>query len=197
MMLAQVPESRIIAIEPQQEIVDFLRRNLKRFSSERWEVIEAGLSDRDGVGAMQTSIANRGAARLISEPTPSSQQVRLLEASTFFGALPRVDLIKMDVEGHEETVLRSASATIKRLQPKAILFEDQLGQAAPDGRIGVILEDCGYTVFGVHKSLLSTKIIPLQRKDRPRFNDYLAVSRSRRLPRSAIERYGLVASANG
>ncbi len=87
--------------------------------------------------------------------------------------LPRLDLIKIDVEGHEETVFHAIDAQLARLAPRAILFEDQGAGAAE--AIGTLLNRHRYTVFGIDKRLLRTRRVPMVSSGDCRYNDYLAV----------------------
>jgi FkbM family methyltransferase len=195
MVLARVPGSHVLAVEPQADMAALLRRNLAQFAAERWQVLEAGLSDSEGEGTLQVNRANRGGAWLAGQGEgaqgESSARVPLLHAGRVLGALERLDLMKIDIEGHEETVLRAAAGAIARLQPKAILFEDYLGKAAPDAPIGKLLGECGYSVFAVRKHLFGNSLVPLSPGDRPGGRDYLALSRRRALPEKARRKYRL------
>lgn len=121
----------------------------------------------------------------------SQAAIELADAGRVLGALDRLDLVKIDIEGHEEAVLRSASDAIARLQPKAILFEDYLGKAAPEAPIGKLLGQCGYAVYAVRKRLFGNALVPLAAGDRPAGRDFLALSRTRALPQAARRKYRL------
>ena len=194
LLLHKVPGSKIISVEPQPGVVDLLRVNLGRFDPSRYEVVAAGLSDSDSEGFMHINPANRGGGTLVGEKADDSVTVPLISAAKVFGKLERLDLIKMDIEGHEENVFTAARAEIARLQPKAILFEDQKGKAAPDGSIGKLLGEIGYDVYAVHKTLLKTNLVPLRRGDQPSSNDYVALSRTRALPPAALRKHRISGS---
>jgi FkbM family methyltransferase len=188
LMLHRIPGSILTAVEPQEAVLKLLKNNLKRFQSERYRLIEAGLSDSNGEGAMMLDAANKGASRLVEKGTEGVVTIPLVSARQVFDSLPRLDLIKMDIEGHEETVFRSALEAIRRLQPKAILFEDQTGEAAANGKIGRQLASAGYKVFGIGKKLLSTNLSPITAENVKQFNDFMAVSATRPLPAAARRR---------
>ena len=71
-------------------------------------------------------------------------------------------------------IFQSIGEELKRLQPRAILFEDQTGAAAPDGVIGSILTAAGYRIYGIDKRLLKTVLIPVRSANDCQFNDYIA-----------------------
>jgi len=94
--------------------------------------------------------------------------------------LQGVDLIKIDVEGHEEAVLRSLSPIIARHNPRAILFEHHGSLDHPKSFIRGLFEDLRYRIFGLQKTLFRLRLVSLERlvaqgRSAP---DYLAVSPS-------------------
>lgn len=64
MLLARVPGSRVLAVEPQAEVGALLRHNLAQFPQDRWTLLAAALSDCDGEDMLQVNRANRGGAWL-------------------------------------------------------------------------------------------------------------------------------------
>ena len=135
--------------------------------------MQVGLADRDGTLRFQVNSANRGASRICSE---GDTEIPVREAQRVLQSMPRVDLIKIDVEGFEEVIFRSIIGELKRLKPRAILFEDQTGAASPDGNIGSLLTKVGYRLFGIDKRLLKTALFPVHSVADCRFNDYIALS---------------------
>jgi FkbM family methyltransferase len=173
--LKHIPESRVVAIEPQAEVAALLRQNLGQFGDGRWRVEQVALSDHDGEGHMTIEDDNRGGSAL----GDSGVAVRLVNADAFLQTFDRLDLIKVDIEGHEETLFRAGAAQIARLQPRAILYEDTAHLPGAAGWIDEILDRAGYEVFGVRKSLLATRLVRVDATNRTDFHDYLAVSRVR------------------
>ena len=169
--LTRVTGSKAVCIEPQPGIVDLLRKNMQQFG-DRAEVQQVGLAYEDGSLRFHVNTKNRGASRISSD---GEIEIQVIAADKVLADLPRVDLIKVDVEGFEEPIFRSIEVQLNRLKPRAILFEDQTGTAAPTGKIGSILIRCGYRLFGVDKRLLKTSLVPIAVPDDCRFNDYLAV----------------------
>jgi FkbM family methyltransferase len=167
--LKRVKDSTAVCVEPQPGIADLLKKNLARFPgrSVHHEVL---LSDHDGTGWLQIDRRNRGASRVVHGNDLDAVERPMRDAGKLLVELSKVDLIKIDVEGHEEPILRAIEAELKRLQPRAILFEDQSGEAGPDGAIGSILTRLGYRVFGIEKRLLKTVLIAPHRG----CNDFLA-----------------------
>jgi len=87
----------------------------------------------------------------------------------------RIDLIKIDVEGHEESVFRGLEPFLAKYRPRLIMFEDHGTQASPDAPIGLLLARAGYSVFGVHKKLAKLAFEQIRSAIDCQYNDYVAV----------------------
>jgi FkbM family methyltransferase len=174
--LQNIARSKVIAIEPQPKIVELLQSNLKPFGSERYKVFPVGLSDRDATGWLEICDSNRGASKIVDERNSRSVMIELWSIERLFASLQgeKIDLIKIDVEGHEATVLRACETHLGRVRPRAILFEDHTRAAAPDGSIGQIFGRLGYRVFGVKKHLTRLEFVPIATARDCTYNDYLA-----------------------
>ena len=169
--LKKVRNGTALCIEPQPGVVDLLRKNLAQFGN-RADVLQVGLADRDDTLRFHVDEANRGASRIRED---GETEIPVREARKVLRTIPRVDLLKIDVEGFEEPIFRSMEDELKRLLPRAILFEDQTGAASPAGAIGVILTRLGYRIHGVDKKLFKTGLVRIHAQGDCRFNDYLAV----------------------
>lgn len=188
LLLQRLPDSHVFCIEPQPVVVSLLKQNISRFPQERWTVLEAALSDADGEGHLELDTVNRGASSIVAASSGRTVSVPLLPAAHVLSAFSALDLVKIDIEGHEEPVFRSACDELTRLQPRAILYEDKEGKSAPDGSIAAILTSMGYRVYGIGKTLFSTKLRQVTSANAGSFNDFLAVSTRRELPPAALRR---------
>ena len=170
--LSQVKNSKAICIDPQPGISDLLQTNMRQFGG-RAIVHQVALSDKPGELRFHVDTGNRGASRI----SPDGEiVVPAFAAGALLAGVDRVDLVKIDVEGHEEAVLTSMRSELQRLKPRAILFEDHDTGAAPNGPLGSILTGLGYSILGIQKKLLSTRLVPVAGSEDCRFNDYIAVS---------------------
>lgn len=169
--LTQVPGGCTVCVEPQPRIVDLLKQNMAQFAG-RATVHAVALSDAAGELRFHVDPMNRGGSKI----TPDGETiVPTMNAADLLGEMDKLDLIKIDVEGHEEPVLRAMQGELERLKPRAILFEEQGHGAAPQGRVGSILQAAGYAAFGIDKRLFKTKLVPIRDVADCRFNDYLAL----------------------
>jgi FkbM family methyltransferase len=106
--------ARVVAFEPLAECVDALRRYGSRQNG-RLTVLETALSDHDGRATLHlprdpsralTGFATLGPVSMLHEDR--SVELRTLDSYE----LRNVCLIKIDVEGHEQSVIRGAERTI-------------------------------------------------------------------------------------
>ena len=172
--LSNIPDGRAICIEPQPEVINLLKRNLQQFGK-RSEVHPVALSDDDSEGWLHINSINRGGSRIVAAKDAESVQVKMVNAGKLFSKIDRMDLLKIDVEGMEDIVFQSIENEMLRLKPRAILFEDQTGEAYPNGKIGSILKRSGYKVKGIQKQLLKTRLIEVHSRRECHPNDYLAI----------------------
>jgi FkbM family methyltransferase len=190
--LKNVQDAKVIAVEPQPGILELLKSNLEQFGQDRYKVVPVALSDRDEQGWFEICDRNRGASRLVAEKNNQATAVEMWSGARFFSnlAITQLDLVKLDVEGHEEVVFRACRLAFERLQPRAILFEQHGRMSAPAGPIGMLLHSVGYKVFGIRKLLTSIELVPILDGDDCKFIDYIAVNRKRDIPQKALKAYG-------
>lgn len=143
---------RVIAFEPiarcAGEIGELGLRNV--------EIVNAAASDRAGTlalnipvrdGALQTEEAYLDdAGRATSGEETERVEARLLCIDDFWkdAAKSRIDLIKIDVEGHELKALKGARETIAEFLP-ALLVEIEARHNAAFGEVFRFLEELGYS----------------------------------------------------
>jgi FkbM family methyltransferase len=125
------PELRAVLVEASPPNVEFLRKTLSMNRLPDVELIAAGASDSQGHGSMRvdseagaTSTLDDSAAQTFAEQhwgVPSERVgISLITIDDERSRRSRVDLLKIDVEGHEAAVLRGAQQTISSDQP--VLF---------------------------------------------------------------------------
>jgi FkbM family methyltransferase len=115
-------EGRVLAVEPTTWAYDKLQRNAALNPAiTNIDYVKVGLSDSD-VG--ETAIAFQSSYRLDDRQENVVETVRLttLDIVIREQQLPRVDFIKMDVDGFEGRVLRGGEQTLREHHP-VIFFE--------------------------------------------------------------------------
>ena len=106
----------VVSFEPHSRIYKILALNTE--SSTNIEVVNAGLSDKAGIlGAFEQPL-NLGASKIV-ENSEGNIFFRVVTLDQYVIENPcnSIDFIKMDVEGHELSVLKGATQTLKNHRP--------------------------------------------------------------------------------
>jgi len=135
------PQGHVYSFEPQAENARILRENVRANNLQsRVTVEQAAVAARSGqvdlhaasLGSEEwtliESFAHRAARPRVSRPPERTRAVRLDEYLT---SAPRVDVIKMDIEGAEAEVIPTISGFLERRRPALVLeFHREVGWPA-------------------------------------------------------------------
>lgn len=160
-LVAAVADSQLVAVEPQENCFELLRDNLARLSGGRGKALKLAVSDRCGMASLELRSGNFGATRIGAVDSNGGVQVVTGTVLMEMTGLPRLDLVKIDVEGHEDAVITSLAPVIEQYRPRAIVFEHFGGFADASNNIRKTLEQLKYSIWGVKKNLLSWRLISL------------------------------------
>jgi len=121
----------VLAIEPDPENLARLRFNIAASGArDDVRVAPIALSDRTGETRITTGHANRGELTVGDEGTPVAM-CPLLDAVREAG-FPRIDALKIDIEGMEDQVLgQFLENAPKGLWPRLVILEVRRGEATP------------------------------------------------------------------
>ena len=119
--------NQVYAFEAESEHIECLRANI---TEPNITITQVALSNESGTLKFSKSIDNSGMSRIADEGI--DVQCEPLDHWN----INDVDLIKIDVEGHELNVLRGAEQTILRSRP--VLFMEILNSAPADTRNGIL-----------------------------------------------------------
>jgi FkbM family methyltransferase len=142
--------ARIIAFEPFPSTFRRLCTNIAL--NELDDVIQAhpvALSDHVGRARMWSRPDNSGASAVLEEGN-TSVPATTLDAFAQEAGLSQLDLIKLDVEGHEEAVLRGGSKALAQYRPALFMEIDppklRRGKTSAE-RVLKLLIEAGYTLW--------------------------------------------------
>ena len=115
--------AKVIAIEPAPENLECLRRTFAaEVASGRVVIYPKGVWDKDDVLPMNIDPTNSAADSFVMKQATADHVINLplttIDKLVEELALPRVDYIKMDIEGAEPRALRGGAATIRRFHPR-------------------------------------------------------------------------------
>jgi FkbM family methyltransferase len=115
--------ARVLSFEPRLIIEDWLRKNVEQNSLNNCTLVAAGLSDKAGVAPMYLDGAAEGGTttfvRELADTSRGSVDAPLYMGDDFLAEqkLDRLDIVKLDVEGMEASVVVGLTKTIATFQP--------------------------------------------------------------------------------
>ena len=139
---------RVLSFEPNHEVLPILEYNTSDLKNVTIHAL--ALSNHVGTAALSRSHTwNKGTASLEQPNSEGAVEVETATLDTWLAPNGSVDLIKLDVEGHELAVLTGAVATLSRCRPIVALEQrdeefDGTGRETPSIRL---LRSLGYELY--------------------------------------------------
>jgi FkbM family methyltransferase len=167
-MLKLWPNADIHAFEPVSKTFQALRKNVaKRPQIHPWNI---ALSDSIGAAEifLDTQYSELSSLNKPGGATSEMIQLTTLAAFTKDHELDHVDLLKIDTEGHEESVLRGAGAMFETNPPSICVIEAGFNGAKPFVPADTLVKwfgDHGYRFAGSYDHGLNSKGRFLERAD--------------------------------
>ncbi|QDT15495.1 FkbM family methyltransferase [Alienimonas californiensis] len=172
------PGGRVDAYEPHPDLAPVAERNLRGAADAgplaRVAVHPVALGERPGRADLILPAgfgANDGLARLAEGASGGSEQTgerrvsvdvrRLDDELNAEGAGGAVDLLKIDVEGHEAPLLRGAAEALAAGRIRHVLFEDHAVHDAAGSEVTRLLEEAGFTLFSLGRTFHGLHVEPL------------------------------------
>ena len=155
MALVAGRRGRIVAFEPGPIAWRVLAKNVESWADYDLApiaVVRKGVSSRIGTGLLREAAdfgqfsmeAYHPGTTWSSPEKPREIEIELTTLDAFVPHQTSIGLIKMDVEGHESSVLDGARELLRQKRIRDIIFEDFRPQPSP---VTARLQAAGYTVF--------------------------------------------------
>ena len=138
--------AQVHSFEPNQELGDFLAKVLPANCA----LHRCGLSDAPGVTelalVLEGGIPIHGKGRILPAPETDKQfEVQSIKLETLDGqGFADVGFIKIDVEGHEEKVIRGGMETLRKHRPVLVIEIEKRHTGRPVGETHKLIESLGY-----------------------------------------------------
>lgn len=145
-------EGKVFCIEPEPKNAEWIRRSVQLNGYKNVTVCETALGDKDGTAILHLGVKSGFHTLLPGLPDrdTGSIEIKAHRLDTLLRTEPRVDAVKIDVEGLELQVLRGAMGTLKA-NPHIVLLMDIHPQLGVDrGEVIVFLETLGFTCRPMH-----------------------------------------------
>lgn len=136
---------RIEAFEPDPEICRRIRFNLAANNIDSLHLNSIALSDRSGVARLQIGEKNRGTNRL-DTTAEEGVEVEMVSLNEFVRreGVTSIDAMKIDVEGHETTILGHFFDHAPREVYPRLLICETLDPRQSDDPLRTLIENAGY-----------------------------------------------------
>ena len=165
--IAAGPAGRVVAFEPHPALFEVLRQNIervrRRFDTAVTDVRHAALGESSGLATLRIPpdfAANDGVAMLVPDSQKDHNSIPVtVETLDDVLAAGSAAVLKLDVEGFEESVLRGAPAALGQRRIRHIVFEDHHRTASP---VVERLRSAGYQVFSLGWSMRGIVVRPIE-----------------------------------
>jgi FkbM family methyltransferase len=143
----------IDCFEPNPECVERLRRHLQMNNIKNVAIHTCALSDEVGKLNLNLSSEHSGTATLTEvDEVQRTLPVQVCVGDDVLMEGPRINVLKVDVEGYEMKALRGLERTLKKFRPIIIteLIESHLNRAGSSvAAVSDLLGTLGYTPWGI------------------------------------------------
>jgi FkbM family methyltransferase len=146
------------AFEPDPENARLLAENLARNGLEAFVTVRpVAVADRDGTDVLLVCVDDNSSNTLrdherfslAADQERREHPVALIRLDSLLAEVPRVDLLKLDVQGAEARVLHGAAGLLARDRP-VVVVEAVSGWPSTD-EVRAFLESHGYSIFGLDR----------------------------------------------
>lgn len=155
------PDGRVISYEPAPDMFALLTRNLQSWRGARIAEIDArqiALSSVESQLMLATPGAHHGdsGSRTLENVDDRLEAVSVQSSTLDASGLGSIDVLKIDVEGHELSVLHGCERLLGRRAIRDVVFEEHRRPPTP---VTAHLAEAGYTVFRVEQCVGGPRLI--------------------------------------
>lgn len=153
------PNGIIISFEPHKDIYARQVKNLTLNQTTNVKALQIGLSNKNATAFLEqfntTESSNQGTSAIVTHRTTNTLQIQVaclddLVAKILPSPTKKINVIKVDIEGHEEAFFEGAIHTIKQHRPVIIFENSKDFLTNPSGIIRQHLSNHEYAFFGIN-----------------------------------------------
>lgn len=147
------PSGRVLAIEPEPENCERIRRNIALNGYENVEVVPVAVGDRTGEVELHLAHDHGHHSLLPASPDRDGRTMNValhrLDDLLAEHDVTRVDAIKIDVEGVEAAVIRGATTTIRQNPALVILMDLHESLGVDPREVCALLDELDLSIFQI------------------------------------------------
>lgn len=162
------PKGKVHSFEPHPEVFASLQENVEIWKNDRrcgsFILHQAALGAENGQALLRTSDwfrTNRGTAWISNKaeasPDHKGIEVSIQNLDSLLDAGETIGVLKMDVQGHELSVLQGMTRLLKRQAVRDIIFEEEAAFPSPTHKY---LSANGYSIFGLQELFARVRCLP-------------------------------------
>jgi len=138
---------KIISVEPGEQNLRRLKATISKFGlQDVVEVIPQALSDKSGSGVLNIDPKNPANHQVQNGESGFGEEIELIKLDDLKGINIPISLIKVDVQGHELSVLKGAIKSIMRDRPALLIEIDNEAEPTRVLEIWDLLKNLGYSI---------------------------------------------------
>lgn len=147
------PDGRIIAFEPNPSVAAIHAQSIRRNGLDAvWTLRNAAIAESEGTMTLFVPTSNHGEASLATGfvGREGKEVTVAVTTASDLAELDRVDLVKIDVEGFELSVLKALRPMLNRHHPPVIteLMDEHLSRAGTSSReVAELMAGLGYRAY--------------------------------------------------
>jgi FkbM family methyltransferase len=137
---------KIFSVEPGEQNLRRLKATISKFGlQDVVEVIPQALSDKSGSGVLNIDPKNPANHQVQNGESGFGEEIELIRLDDLKGINIPISLIKVDVQGHEFSVLKGAIKSIMRDRPALLIEIDNQADPTRVLEIWNLLQNLGYS----------------------------------------------------
>jgi FkbM family methyltransferase len=169
---------KVYAFEPHPKLYELLTRNVYiNTLNNKVACFNLALSDADTKATLQYPVSHLGGGHIgppgeVSGHNPVMAETKRLD--DLLGTDFRCDLVKIDVEGHELSVLRGMRTIVQKSPNIKILFEKLVMNAGNENDLEIYFQEMGFSLYGVRGD---ASLVELQKGGLASWGGYVLAAR--------------------
>lgn len=167
------------AFEPQHSLNGLLRASLSMNDIANVSIHEVALSDEAGPAELYKLKGNSGVAQLAPREGVlwSTESVERVNAFDYLSSLnlSPIRMVKIDVEGHDETVFSAAASFFDHNPPQVVVFESAGEDTLLDRPLGKLLAGRRYRLYSLCTSLRKLRFADAAERTKVKTIDHVAL----------------------
>ncbi len=139
------PSSKIVAFEPDTDIFDMLKTNVKAFDLQGVELVKMGLWNENTTLSFKSEGADGGLITDLDEKAVETESIEVISLKPYLNKT--VDFLKLDIEGSETNVLKDIEKQLENVDRIFVEYHSFAGQPQTLNIIVNILSNAKFRLY--------------------------------------------------